>query len=138
MQTEIKLCECNCGLPAPISPVTSTRNGWVKGHPKRFISGHHNGALRHGSTTRGQWTPEYKSFHNARARCTNPKREGWENYGGRGIKFLFASFEQFFAELGPRPEGTTLDRKENNGNYAPGNVRWATRKEQNVNRQRAA
>jgi hypothetical protein len=55
-------------------------------------------------------------------------------YGGRGIKFLFTSFEQFLAELGPRPSGMSLDRIENDGNYEPGNVRWATRSEQVQNR----
>jgi hypothetical protein len=56
------------------------------------------------------------------------------DYGGRGIKFLFDSFEQFFAELGPRPKGKTLDRIENDGNYEPGNVQWATPTEQLAHR----
>jgi hypothetical protein len=73
---------------------------------------------------------EYSVYAGAKERCTNPKRRGWKNYGGRGIKFLFTSFEQFFAELGPRPKGKTLDRKNNDGHYEPGNVRWATWEEQ--------
>jgi hypothetical protein len=63
------------------------------------------------------------------------------NYGARGIRFLFTSFEEFFAELGPRPEGKdangkalcSLDRKNNDGHYQPGNVRWATASEQRSN-----
>lgn len=85
---------------------------------------------------------EYKIYHDAKQRCTNPKDLAWAEYGGRGIKFLFASFKQFFAELGLRPAGKdargkalySLDRPNNDGNYEPGNVRWATRKEQNINR----
>jgi hypothetical protein len=60
----------------------------------------------------------------------------YTNYGGRGIQFLFDSFEQFYAEIGPRPAGLTLDRIHNDGHYEPGNVRWATRSEQNRNRRR--
>jgi hypothetical protein len=58
---------------------------------------------------------------------------GYQNYGGRGIKFLFTSFEQWFAELGHRPLGETIDRIDNDGHYEPGNVKWSTRSEQNSN-----
>jgi hypothetical protein len=70
----------------------------------------------------------------ARQRCNNPNYDRYAGWGGRGIKFLFTSFEAFFAELGPRPPGTSLDKIDNNGNYEPGNVRWATPHEQQMNR----
>jgi len=73
-------------------------------------------------------------------RCTNPKGPGWKNYGGRGIKVCDRwrnSFELFFADVGlkPSPE-LTLERIDNEGNYEPGNVKWATRSEQNLNKRR--
>jgi hypothetical protein len=78
--------------------------------------------------------PEAQAFRDAWRRCKDTRNSRWEDYGGRGIKFLFTSFEQFFAELGPRPDGMSLDRIENDGNYEPGNVRWATKKEQQRNK----
>lgn len=81
-------------------------------------------------------TPEYSSFKHARYRCSSPKCDKWAEYGGRGIQFKFESFEQFLAEVGPRPAGMTLDRINRNGDYEPGNVRWATKSHQNKNRRR--
>ena len=75
----------------------------------------------------------YAAYHNAEQRCNNEKHTAYENYGGRGIRFKFSSFEQFFAELGNPPKGMTLDRKNNEGHYEPGNVHWATHREQNLN-----
>jgi hypothetical protein len=57
------------------------------------------------------------------------------DYGGRGIQLRYTSFEQFLADVGPKPSpGHSLDRKDANGNYEPGNCRWATAKEQTFNR----
>ena len=81
---------------------------------------------------------EYTAYSNAKRRCCSQSHPRYTDYGGRGIQFLFTSFEQFFAELGLRPEGKTLDRENNDGNYEPGNVRWATRSEQNSNKRRSA
>ena len=58
------------------------------------------------------------------------------DYGGREIQFLYASFEQFFADLGPRPPGTTLDRIDNDDDYKVGNCKWSTLKEQAANKRR--
>jgi hypothetical protein len=92
-----------------------------------------NHPIVHGQGRRGKQTREFRSYHDAKKRCTNKKTAGYKNYGGRGIKFLFSSFQQFFSELGPCPPGKTLDRKNNDGHYELGNVRWATRHEQNSN-----
>jgi len=133
-----KLCECGCGQSTPIANKTDPRRSWVEGQAHRFIQGHNSRVrrVRSGPFKHGHWLAhpvEYQAFKDAKKRCTNPKNANWDNYGGRGIKFLFTSFEQFFTELGPRPEGMTLDRKENDGNYESGNVRWATPLQQRMN-----
>lgn len=87
-------------------------------------------AKTHGMTR----SPEYVAYINAMMRCTNKSREDWANYGGRGIEFRFTSFVDFLAVIGKRPSRKhTLDRIENNGHYEVGNIRWATRTQQNRN-----
>jgi hypothetical protein len=84
-------------------------------------------ATKHGMSR----SVEYHTYTNAKSRCRNPKSNVWMYYGGRGIEFRFNSFEEFYKELGPKPEATlTVDRIQNNGHYEPGNVKWSTRSEQ--------
>ena len=79
--------------------------------------------ITHGMTG----TPEHQAYLDARCRCNNPKHKHWDRYGGRGIEFRFATFEEFFQELGKRPSSVhELDRKDANGHYEKGNVRWTT------------
>lgn len=69
-------------------------------------------------------------------RCQNPNAKDFKNYGERGIKVCerwSASFAAFLEDMGEKPDGLTLERKENSGNYEPGNCRWATRGDQNNN-----
>lgn len=71
------------------------------------------------------------AWHSMQRRCNDPKHDSYKNYGGRGIKVLFKSFKEFHDEIGEPPSlKHTVDRKDSNGHYAPGNVRWATRYEQ--------
>jgi hypothetical protein len=82
----------------------------------------------------GKWTGAYRSYVSAKGRCHNPNVCNFKWYGGRGIKFRFSSFDEFYAELGDRPTGMTLDRIDVNGHYEPGNVRWLPLAEQQRNR----
>lgn len=85
---------------------------------------------------RGKKTPTYISWRAMVQRCTDPRTIGWKNYGGRGIKVCdrWRSFENFLKDMGNRPQGTWIDRINNEGNYEPGNCRWVTPKSQAQNR----
>lgn len=79
--------------------------------------------------------PELYIYKEAKSRCENPRNKNYKHYGGRGIQMRFSSFSEFFACLGPRPSPKhTVDRKNNDGHYEVGNVRWATWTEQRLNR----
>lgn len=84
--------------------------------------------------------PLYKTWQNVKDRCSNPRNPYFHNYGGRGIKMhseWAASFPAFLAAVGERPSLLhTLERKDNDGPYAPGNVEWATKKEQARNQRK--
>jgi hypothetical protein len=84
------------------------------------------------------YTPEYRAWQTMRLRCIEPTNAAFHNYGGRGIKVCDRWLESpanFLADMGLKPSPAhELDRKENHGNYEPGNCRWVTRKVNDRNR----
>lgn len=134
-------CRCICG------EIRITSSHYLKAfksrscgcQKNRMISEAH---MKHGfSRSRFHATnsiPEYKVWNGIIKRCTNPKEVAYVNYGGRGITICEKwrnSFEAFYEDVGPRPtEKHSIDRINNDGNYEPSNVRWATKGQQVRNR----
>ncbi len=98
--------------------------------------------MKHGCAKRGKRPSEYNAWVSMIARCENPNRYGFVNYGGRGIRVCDRwrlSFLDFLSDVGPKPSPVhSLDRIDVDGNYEPLNVRWATRAEQRVNQRKRA
>jgi hypothetical protein len=117
-------CRCDCGNTSDVQ--TGNLNQGIS-----QSCGCVPHKLRHGYTG----TKEHRAWINMFQRCENPKNPHYHSYGGRGIRVSdeFRSFERFYAELGPCPDGCSLDRRDNNLGYQPGNVRWASRKTQSRN-----
>lgn len=94
-------------------------------------------AKGHGNATHGKSrSVEYRTWIGMLARCQNPKNKLFRNYGSRGIEVCerWQMFENFFADMGSRPSPQhSIDRKNNNGDYEPGNCRWATPTQQSRN-----
>jgi len=141
------LCKCDCGTEKEVrasrlNAGTTTSCGCfrielhrTRPRPDSQLSIKH-GATRGASKGR-RWTPEYVSWRAMIQRTTDPHHEHYKYYGARGIKICkrwLHSFQDFLADMGPRPTGTTLDRKKNHLGYSPSNCRWATWKEQARNK----
>ena len=119
----LKQCR-NCGANFSVQPSEV---------PKRHTCSRKcKGELSSGDKKR--YPREYQKYHSAKHRCTNKNSTSWDNYGGRGIEFKFKSFDEFLEHLGPCPEGMTLERKDNDGDYEIGNVKWASQADQNRNK----
>lgn len=122
------VCQCDCGVTLTVYS-RQLRSGALKscgcgpkGRPR----------MNHGMAD----TRVYRIWKQMHQRCNNPKAEGYENYGGRGIRVCaeWDDFADFFKDMGDPPTDTTLDRLDTNGMYQKSNCKWSTWREQHRNR----
>jgi hypothetical protein len=129
-------CRCDCGLETVALGTNLRRNhtqscGCDRGRPG---GGSYE---QHGHRPATGASPTYKSWMSMHGRCRHPCVAGYEEYGGRGIRVCerWNKFPAFLEDMGERPSrDMSLDRIDVNGNYEPGNCRWATRSEQQRNK----
>lgn len=124
-------CSCSCGQTTIVHGIM------LRGGRTRSCGCYQRELARKRATTHGgSGTPEFSSWSSMFQRCTNPQASGYMYYGGRGITICerWNDFANFLADLGPRPDGTSLDRINNNDGYHPANCRWATPLQQQNNR----
>lgn len=136
------VCRCSCGTEAVFDAHSiangNTRSCGCLNNELRVERGRTQN-VTHGNSRKGRRTREYISWASMKDRCLNERFREWKYWGGRGITIHLewvVSFETFLRDMGPRPEGTSLDRINNEGNYEPGNCRWATPKEQVANQRK--
>lgn len=132
------ICDCDCG-----GKVTTRLSELKRGHVQscgclRRDVGIARAACRPGLRHGDCKSAEYSTWESMLTRCTNPKTKNWLSYGGRGITVCDrwrSDYANFIADMGRKPSPQhSIDRVDNNGNYEPGNCRWATDAEQRSNK----
>ena len=129
------LCRCECGkLHEAVSHALTSGHTKSCGCWKDERNTSTKPTHGHASKKTGL-SPTYQSWRGMWTRCTNPKVKSFKDYGARGVCVCdqWKDFGAFLSDMGTRPDGSTLDRKDVNGNYEPSNCRWVTRTEQNRN-----
>lgn len=128
-------CLCDCGNCITVMGF-SLSNGNTKSCGCWRIERSRIGNATHGFSRVGAVYKIYQLWQHMLRRCRDPRVEGYKYYGGRGIKVCarWLKFENFYTDVGDIPEGMSFDRKNNGGDYEPGNWRWATPIEQANNK----
>lgn len=133
-------CQCDCGQQRIVSGHT-LRLGTSRSCGCLGVENSRAVVMTHGHSIGHQLSPTYRSWRNMQTRCQNPNSSRYADYGGRGIKISKrwlgpSGFQHFLADMGERPFGKEIDRMDNDGDYKPGNCRWATKLEHGKNRRK--